>query len=180
MSSALLLIGGIFMNANSERQIRRLQELIAVGRQDADFDLFCRRLQLAEIFLSLPPNALNHLYLANFYTDFWKLAGDAHRTTKFADQEKNIAQQIFDQLKREKNPVRRQYLALALIIFDKLQEAQNFINQSLWPTQLKENFATFTKWHNLTHNPLSPQKRAKILQNEQIMAFLQQKYSALI
>ena len=168
------------MDANSERQIRRLQGLIAAGRQDADFDLFCRRVYMTENFSSLKPNALNHLYLADFYTDFWKLAGDAHRTTKFADQEKNIAQQLLDRLNREQNPVRRQYLALALIIFDKLQEAQKFIDQRLWPPQLKADFATFIAWHNITHNPVLPKTRAKFLRNKQIFAFLQQKYSALI
>ena len=137
-------------------------------------------MQTAEIFSSLPPDALNHLYLADFYADFWKLAGDAHRTTKFAEQEKIIAQQLLNQLKSEQNPARRQYLALALIIFDKLQEAQNFIEQSLWPPQLKADFATFSKWHDLAYNPVSPQIRAKIARNEQISAFLQQKFSALI
>ena len=157
-----------------------MQGIIAAGRQDADFDLFCRRVQMTEIFSSLPPNALNNLYLADFYADFWKLAGDAHRTTKFAEQEKNIAQQLLNQLNREQNPVRRQYLALALIIFDRLQEAQNFIDQSLWSPQLKENFATFINWRNLAYNPLTPQSHAKIARNDQIMAFLKEKFSALI
>ena len=168
------------MDEKSERQIRRLQKFITVGRKEADFDLFCRRVQVAEKFSRLSPNALNHLYLADFYTDFWKLAGDAHRTTKFDKQEKNIAQQLLDRLKSEKNPARRQYFALALIVFDKLQEVQKFIDQSLWPPQLKTDFATFTEWHNITHNPLSPKTRTEILKNEKIFTFLKQKYSALI
>lgn len=120
------------------------------------------------------------LHLTDLYQEFWKLAGDAHRKTKFAEQEKIIAQQLLEQLKREKNPARRQYLALALIIFDKLQEAQKFIEQSLLSPQLKADFATFMKWHDLAYNPVSPQIRAQIARNEQILTFLQQKYSALI
>lgn len=157
-----------------------MQGIIAAGRQDADFDLFCRRVQTAEIFSSLPPDAMKTLHLTDLYQEFWKLAGDAHRTTKFAEQEKIIAQQLLNQLKSEQNPARRQYLALALIIFDKLQEAQKFIEQSLLSPQLKADFTTFSKWHDLAYNPVSPQIRAKIARNEQISAFLQQKFSALI
>lgn len=154
--------------------------MIAAGRRDADFDLFCRRVQMAEILSSLPPEALKQLYLADFYSELWKLAGDAHRVTKFVEEEKNISQQILEQAQRESNPARRQYLALLLIVFDKLQEAQRLIDQNLLPQQLQQDFDAFAKWTRIVNNPLSPQARAAIARNEQISAFLQNKYAALI
>ena len=163
-----------------EEQANNLQIMITAGRRDADFDLFYRRFQMTEIFASLPAESLKTIYLKDFYTDFWKLAGEAHRVTKFAEEERDIAQQIFTALQREKNSVRRQYLALLLILFGEIEQVQSFFEQNLWPLQLKQDFATFSKWHQLANNSLSPQTRAKIEHNEQIFDFLQEKYSALI
>lgn len=135
---------------------------------------------MAEIFSNLPPEALRQIYLTDFYTDFWKLAGEAQRRTKFAEEEKNISRQVLERARQESNPVRRQFFALLLIIFGELQEAQRLIDQNLWSQQLRQDFDAFAKWQRLTDNPLLPQVRAKIARNEQILAFLQEKYSALI
>lgn len=85
-----------------------------------------------------------------------------------------------EQAQRETNPARRQYLALLLIVFGKLQEAQPLIDLNLWPFQLRQDFDAFTKWTRIVNNPLTPRVRASIARNEQISAFLQNKYSALI
>ena len=158
----------------------RLQNLLIAGRKDADFDLFCRRLQMTEILLSLPPEAMVNITFTDWYSDFWKLTGEAHRKTKFAEEEQGILQQIFSQAQREQNPVRRQYLALTLIMFGERQEAQKLIDQRFWSPQLLNDFATFLNWLSLAHNQLSPQAVANIAHNEQVLAFLQEKYSALI
>ena len=135
---------------------------------------------MAENFSRLPPEAMPQLHTIDLYQDFWKLAGEAQRTTKFADDEKNIARQLLEQTKKEQNPVRRQYLALALIPLGELQTAQKLLDQNFWSPQLKADFATFMNWQNVAYNPITPQKRAKIARNEQILAFLQKKYSTLI
>ena len=164
----------------SEQRVNNLQHMIAAGRKDSEFDLFCRRMQMAEIFSNLPPEVLRQIYLTDFYTDFWKLAGEAHRKTKFYDEEKNISRQILELARQEQNPVRRQVFALLLIVFGEMQEAQKFIDQRLWPQQLRQDFDAFAKWHRIISNPLPPQVRTAIARNEQISAFLQNKYSALI
>ena len=163
-----------------EQRANNLQKMIATGRRDADFDLFCRRVQMTEILSSLPPEALKQLYLADFYSELWKLAGEAHHKTKFAEDEKNISRQILSTAQQEANPVRRQFFALLLIMFGEMQEAQRFIDQNLWSQQLRLDFDAFTKWNRIVSTPLSPQTRAQIARNEQISAFLQNKYSALI
>ena len=154
--------------------------MIATGRRDADFDLFCRRLQMAEILASLPPEAMANITFADFYTEFWRLAGDAHRVTKFAEEEKNISRQVLEQAQREINPVRRQYFALTLILFDEFRSAQPLIDQRFWSPQLLNDFATFIKWIDLANNQLSFQAQAKIARNNQVVTFLQNKYAALI
>lgn len=135
---------------------------------------------MAENFSRLQPEAMPQLHTVDLYQDFWKLAGEAQRTTKFADDEKNIARRLLEQTKHEQNPIRRQYLALALIPLGELQTAQKLFDQNFWSPQLKADFATFEKWQNIAYNPITPQTRAKIARNEQILAFLQKKYSALI
>jgi len=135
---------------------------------------------MAEIFSNLPPEALRQIYLTDFYTDFWKLAGEAQRRTKFAEEEKNISRQVLERARQESNPVRRQFFALLMIIFGEMQEAQRFIDQNLWSQQLRQDFDAFAKWQRIVSTSLSPQLRAKIARNEQISAFLQEKYSALI
>lgn len=76
--------------------------------------------------------------------------------------------------------MRRQYFALLLILFDELQTARNLFDQNSWSPQLKKDFATFMNWNDLAYNPLSPQVRAKISRNDQILAFLKEKYFELI
>ena len=135
---------------------------------------------MAENFSILPPEAMPQLHTVDLYQDFWKLAGEAQRTTKFADDEKNISRRLLGQTKHEQNPIRRQYLALALIPLGELQTAQKLFDQNFWSPQLKADFATFMNWQNVAYNPITPQTRAKIARNEQILVFLQKKYSALI
>lgn len=163
-----------------ERQVNRLQELVGLGRRDSDFDLFYRRLQVAEKFSRLSPDAMKTLPYNELYYEFWQLAHESHRVTKFAAEEKNISLQILQQALREENPVCRQYLALALIALGQLQTAQKLVRPNLWSPQLQADFATFMQWQDLAHNPLSPKARAAITRNEELLAFLREKYSALI
>lgn len=73
-----------------DQQVNRLQELVGLGRRDSDFDLFYRRLQAAEKFSQLPPDAMETLHLMDVYPKFWQLAGEAHLVTKFSEDEKNF------------------------------------------------------------------------------------------
>ena len=73
---------------NLEQQTKILQQLVAAGRKDADYDLFFRRIHMAENFSRLPPEAMPQLHTVDLYQDFWKLAGEAQHTTKFAADEK--------------------------------------------------------------------------------------------
>ncbi|MBR4151731.1 MAG: hypothetical protein IKT98_02090 [Selenomonadaceae bacterium] len=134
---------------------------------------------MTETLLSFPPEAMKTLHLAEFYEDFWKLAGESRRITKFADEEKNISQQILSQVRQENNPVRRQYLALALILFGEFQESLRLTDQNLWTSQLRDDFIIFFRWQQVLNNPLTPQRRAAFVRSEQITDFLQEKYSAL-
>lgn len=77
-----------------QARLNNLQAMVTTDQKDFDLDLFCRRLQMTEIFSNIPPEAMNNLHLADFYPEFWKLAGESHRTTKFSAEEKNILNQI--------------------------------------------------------------------------------------
>lgn len=135
---------------------------------------------MAEIFSSLTPEIFRQIYLTDFYTEFWKLANEYQRVTKFAEEEKNISRQILEQAKRETNPFRRQYFALLLIVFGELQEAQRLMDYNLWSQQLRQDFDTFAKWLRVANTTLIPQLRKAIAHNEQIFYSMQERYSALI
>ena len=161
-------------------ETKNLESLLSIGRKDSDFDLFCRRFQMAERFLNLPPEAMVNITFADWYADFWKLAGETHRESKFSADEKNLSRQILEQARQENNPVRRQYLALILILFGDFQAAQQFIDQRFCSPQLMKDLITFANWNALANNSLTLEAQAKISRNDQILAFLQEKYSALI
>lgn len=161
-------------------RLNKLENLVVTARKDSDFDLFCRRFQMAETLLGLSPETMSRIAFTDFYTDYWKLAGEYQRITKFAEEEKNISRQILAQAQRENNPVRRQYFALLLIVFGELQEAQRLMNYNLWPQQLRQDFETFAKWLRVANTPLIPQLREAVARNEQILYSLQERYSALI
>lgn len=163
-----------------EQRVNNLQALVAAAGKDSDFDLFRRKVQMAEIFSRLPLDALKNFALTDFYTDFWRLAGEAHRVTKFAQEEKNISRQILSAARAEKNPVRRQYFALALLVFGEFEDARQLTDLNLCPFQLRQDLETFAKWNRIISTPLPPHIRAAIAHNEQIFNFLQEKYSALI
>lgn len=135
---------------------------------------------MAEIISRLPLEAMANITFADFYTEFWRLAGEAHRVTKFAQEEKNISRQILSAARQEKNSVRRQYFALALIVFGEFAEAQKLLNLNLCPFQLRQDLETFAKWNQILSTNLPPHIRSAIARNEQIFDFLQEKYSALI
>ncbi len=161
-------------------RLNKLENLVMTARKDSDFDLFCRRFQMAETLLGLSPKAMSRIAFTDFYTDYWKLAGEYQRVTKFAEEEKNISQQLLAQVQQENNPIRKQYLALSLILFGELQVSQQLLNQNFWPEQLKADFEVFVKWNQITNMYLSPQQREAFTRTEQITEFLQEKYSALI
>jgi len=163
-----------------EQRVNNLQAIISAGRKDADFDLFFRKVQMAEFLSTLPPEAMKTFYLADFYAEFWKLVGEAHRVTKFAEEEKNFSQQILERAHKENNPVRRQYFLLALLMFGKFQEVRRLANYNLWSFQLRQDFDAFINWRRVTDEFPPSQIRAVIARNQQIFDFLQEKYSALI
>ena len=166
-----------------ERQVNRLQELVGAGRRDSDFDLFYRRLQVAEKFSQLPPDAMETLHLMDVYPKFWQLAGEAHLVTKFSEDEKIFSQQILEQVRREQNPIRRQYLVLIGIIFGELTETMNFMETKFWSQQLRKDFALFINWNQLVNSSINPRLKillTKIVTNELRSASLYDKYSALI
>lgn len=146
----------------------------------SDDNLFCRRMDMANTLLKLPPEFMADIDLAEWYPDFWKLVGLHYHKTKFSAEEKDICRQILDVASSEKNQIRRQYFALIFLLFGEFQAFSKLVNQSYWSAQLKKDFATFVKWDSIINSSLTSEARKIILHNKEISAFLQEKYSALI
>ena len=87
-----------------DQQVNRLQELVGLGRRDSDFDLFYRRLQAAEKFSRLSPDAMKTLPYNELYYEFWQLAHESHRVTKFSSEEKIFRCRYFNRHCAKKIP----------------------------------------------------------------------------
>ena len=76
--------------------------------------------------------------------------------------------------------MRRQYIALALLLFGKVKEFDALVNKNLWSKNLREDYDTFSKFDELIKFSSKLSTRAYIRRNMQIKYFLQNKYSNLI
>ena len=160
-----------------------LQFLLATGRKDPDLDLLCRRIQLAKKILTLPSEELMNFHTKDFYPEFWHLVTEAQRPTKFSEEYKAISQNLLQQVRQEKEPIRRQYLVLICIMFGELVETSDLIEQKYWPRLLRDRFLDFMRVNSLANTSM-PRNMSKLVSdiahNDWFSAFLYEKYYALI
>ena len=160
-----------------------MQALLTVARKDYDFDLFCRRIQMAKTILNLPPEEIMNFHSKDFYSEFWKLSDEISGRVKFSEEYKNISEQILYKAFQETNPARQQYFALSLILFGEVLECQNLISQKFWHEQLRKDYQWFVCSGHFVNNFLTHKLRSvltKMAENESFAAYLYDKYLYLI
>lgn len=136
--------------------------------------------KITEWLLNFPPEKISELHLQDRYSVFWNLTNLFQYIGTARAQVAEILAQIKPLIETEKNPIRRQYLALSFLMLGEFKTFVNLEDQNLWSKNLREDYAAFSKFRQLTdlstHLPL----RSNLRRNEQIKNFLQNKYSALI
>lgn len=143
-------------------------------------DLPTQRMKIAERLMNFPPKKMSELHLQDWYGVFWRLIDVFQYSNDPPQNKENAVQQILQFVQRDSDAVRRQYFALALLLFGKVQEFQSLADKRLWSKNLREDFENFSKFNQLTSLGSNLRTRTFIRRNQQIKNFLQEKYAYLI
>ena len=143
-------------------------------------DVFQQRNIMTERLANFPPEKINELHLADWYGQYWKLLDILKYTNEPQEQKLKLARQIWTAATATDNPVKRQYFALALLMFGVSRESQMLMNQDLWSRELREDFSKYVAWNQLISGGNYPMTRAKIRRNQALDIFLRKKFADLI
>lgn len=152
------------------------QEIAAESRQS----LSTQRLNVAEQLLNFSPDKISELHLQDWYSQFWKILDVSPYVSKPQENDAKTAAQILQSAQTETNPTRRQYLALALLLFGEMQQFHALADKKLWSPNLRDDFEIFSKFNRMVGFSSNFEARAHIRRNLQIKNFLAQKYADLI
>ena len=149
-------------------------------KKESQENLILQYAKTAERLLNFPPEKMPELHLQDWYSVYWNLTNLFQYVQNIQSQTAELLTQIKPLIESEKNPVRRQYLALAFLMLGDFKSFRNLADQNLWSKNLRDDYEAFSKFNKLakqsTHLPL----RSNLRRNEQIKNFLQDKYSDLI
>ena len=133
------------------------------------------RMDIAQRLVNYPAAKMAELHLEEWYGQIWKFAGAAPEL----EESPEVVRQILTAAEKFSEPVRRQYFALALLMFGEFREFRALADKNLWSEKLREDFELFARWNRLIFG-LDLRTRAAIARNQQIKNFLLKKYSALL
>ena len=164
----------------AEKIIPDLDFFIQQVVDESRLDVFNQRLKMAERLANFPPEKMSELHLADWYGQYWKLLDILQYVNEPQEQKDNIARQIWQAALSTDNLVRRQYFSLALLLFGRIRESQMLMNQTLWSSELREDFTKYVAYSQLINGGNDPTTRAKIKRNQAINLFLRQRYADFI
>lgn len=137
-----------------------------------------RRSAMAVRILNTPPHEFAEVHLAEWYKEFWKLAGVTAQIAKLSEDAEKSCAEILNKLSND--PIKRQLQILVLVLFGKLQEAENLSDKKFWSKNLREDFNVFKGWCQLISAVPTLEGRARIAHDRATQNFLMEKYSHLI
>lgn len=153
--------------ALAEKLIPDVRDFAAAMAQES-------RIDIAQRLVNYPSAKMSELPLEPWYRQIWKFASAAPEL----EESPEVVRRILAAAEKFSEPVRRQYFALALLIFGEFRQFYALADKNLWPAKLREDFELFARWNRLIYG-LDLKTRAAIARNRQIQNFLQEKYSAL-
>ena len=162
-------------------KIAELQDFALEIQKKESLELPKRRIDIANSLINFSPEKMEKIHLAEWYADFWKFASLTMITHQIAPEENDFVQKILQDYEHENNPLKRLYLALALLIFGnptKISESGG--PSSNWSKQLTEDYLNFAKWSHLVNDGPDIRGKAMIKRSEKILDVLREKYSDLI
>lgn len=148
--------------------------------QELKENLPTQRGKIVERLINFSPEKISELHLQDWYGAYWKLLDFVQYINEPPQNRENLAKQLIEFANREQNPVKRQYIAFALLLCGKIKEFNALINKNLWSKNLREDFDTFFNFNKLTGLAADLRIRANVRRNQQIKNFLFDKYADLI
>ena len=144
----------------------------------ADFPT--QRIKMAERLMNFPAEKISELHLQDWYGVYWNILNLSQYLNEPPQNKESAARQIIELINREVNPARRQLFALALLLFDKVQEFNAVADKNFWSENLREDLENFFKFQKLTSLATNLKVRANVRRNLQIKNFLLNKYGYLL
>lgn len=130
----------------AKAQVRDLSEQVASLRTQAkvyerfapEAMLLYRKLETVNRLLKMSGNPMEEILKQSWYRDVWHLAAEVPGSPDIQKELGHIKEQILTWMKG-KEPVPRQYGALALLLTAPLSEVRPYMDPSLWPEQMKRD-----------------------------------------
>lgn len=86
-------------------------------------DVFQQRLKMAERLINFPSEKMSELHLEEWYFNYWRILGMFQYVNDPPEQKEPPARQLLSMVSNVHDSVRRQYFALALLLFGKVRES---------------------------------------------------------
>ena len=163
----------------AEKIIPDLQKIYDELRNENSQDFPHQRVAMVNRVLNAPVKVLPEVHLEEWYNQFWRLAGISAQINRLSDEEKNLCAQIFNTAKNQ-DTTKKQFFALTLILFGKIDEAESLIEKKFWSKRLRDDYETFKSWRQIMISGPTLVERARISHARQIKSFLTEKYSYVI
>jgi len=148
-------------------------------KEENSLDFVKQRAAMIKRILTAPPQVLNETHLEEWYCQFWRLAGITAQINKLSDKEEEFCAKVLAE-GRTVDDAKKQFYALTLILYGKINEADTLIDKRLWSKKMREDYATFLSWRKILIDAPTPVERARISHDRAVKDFLTKKYLHLI
>lgn len=148
--------------------------------RESQVDFPTQRLILADRLFKLSPVRMENFHLEDWYKLYWNIVSLARHVTTLSEKDNIACRNVLAAAVHETNPIRRQFLAMILLMFGKTADAMKFTDQSVMTSQLREDFVLYEKWSALLNNDLDLRAKATIRRNLDIAEFLRNRYADLV
>ena len=163
----------------AEKIVPDAQDFFESIKKEMSLDFVHQRVAMLNRILNAPPQVINEAHLEEWYNQFWRLADITAQINRLSDEEENICTQVLADGQRAGNP-KKQFFALALILYGKINDAETFIDKRLWSKKLREDYEIFLSWRKILIDAPTIQERARISHDREVKKFLTEKYSYVI
>ena len=145
----------------AEKIVPDVQDYFDSLRAETSLDFVRQRVAMLNRILNAPPQVISEVHLEEWYNQFWRLAGITAQINKLSEQEEKICEQVLNEGQRVDN-LKRQFFALALILYGKISDAESLIDNNLWSKKLREDYTTFLNWRKILIDAPDLPGRARI------------------
>ena len=163
----------------AEKFVPSAEDFFQSIRAENSSDFVKQRASMIKRILNAPSEVIYEAHLEEWYNYFWRLAGITAQINRLSEQEEQLCAKVIAE-GRTVDVEKRQFYALTLILYGKINDAEKFIDKRLWSKKLREDYETFLSWRKILIDAPTIQERARISHDRAVKKFLTEKYSHLI